>query len=41
MSAFEYAMDLISIIVGLAIAHVLSALGNAVQRIRGMGRPST
>ena len=39
MEAFEYVMVLVSIIVGLAIAHVLSAFGAAVQRIRGIGRP--
>jgi len=37
MSAFEYAMVLISIIVGLGITHILAALGNSVQRIRGYG----
>jgi hypothetical protein len=37
MSTFEYAMVLISIIVGLGIAHILSALGSAVQRLRGFG----
>lgn len=39
MEAFEYVMVLVSIIVGLAIAHVLAAFGSAVQRIRGYGRP--
>ena len=37
MSAFEYAMVLISIIIGLGVTHILSALGNAVHRIRGFG----
>jgi len=39
MSAFEYAMVLISIIVGLGITHILSSLGNAIQRLRGHGPP--
>jgi hypothetical protein len=39
MSTFEYAMVLISIIVGLAITHILSSLGNAVQRLQGHGPP--
>lgn len=39
MSSFEYAMVLVSIIVGLGITHVLSSLGSAVHRIRGHGRP--
>lgn len=30
MSAFEYAMVLISIVVGLGITHILSSLGSAV-----------
>ncbi len=37
MSHFEYAMVLISIIVGLRIIHILSSLGSAVHRIRGHG----
>jgi hypothetical protein len=39
MEAFEYVMVLVSIIVGLAIAHVLAALGAAVHRIRVHGPP--
>lgn len=39
MSAFEYAMVLISIIIGLGITHILSSLGSAVHRLRGHGRP--
>jgi hypothetical protein len=39
MSAFEYAMVLISIVVGLAITHILAGLGSAVQRLRGGGPP--
>lgn len=37
MSHFEYAMVLVSIIVGLGITHILSALGTAVQRLQGHG----
>ncbi|HSM08507.1 MAG TPA: hypothetical protein VLA33_05765 [Gemmatimonadota bacterium] len=39
MEAFEYVMVLVSIIIGLAITHVLAALGTAVHRIRGHGPP--
>jgi len=39
MSSFEYAMVLVSIVVGLGITHVLSGLSSAVIRIRGYGRP--
>lgn len=39
MEAFEYVMVLVSIIIGLAIAHVLSAFGAAVQRLRGHEPP--
>lgn len=39
MEAFEYVMVLVSIIIGLAIAHVLAAVGSAVHRIRGHGPP--
>jgi len=39
MGSFEYAMVLVSIVVGLGITHVLSSLGSAVHRIRGHGRP--
>ncbi len=39
MSAFEYAMVLISIIVGLAMTHILAGLGSAVHRLRGAGPP--
>lgn len=38
MSAFEYAMVLISIVVGLGITHILSSLGAAVHRLRGHGK---
>jgi hypothetical protein len=39
MSPFEYVMVLVSIIVGLAITHVLTALSAAVHRLRGHGSP--
>lgn len=39
MSSFEYAMVLVSIIVGLGLTHILSSLGSAVHRLRGHGRP--
>ena len=38
MSTFEYAMVLISIIIGLGITHILSSLGSAVHRLRHHGR---
>jgi hypothetical protein len=34
MGTFEYVMALVSIVVGLALTHVLSALGTAVHRLR-------
>jgi hypothetical protein len=34
MGSFEYVMALVSIVVGLALTHVLSALGTAVHRLR-------
>jgi hypothetical protein len=37
MSSFEYAMVLISIIVGLGVTHILSALSSAVHRLRHHG----
>ena len=39
MGTFEYVMVLVSIIIGLALTHVLSALGAAVHRLRGHGDP--
>ena len=39
MSTFEYAMVLISIIVGLGVTHMLSSVANAVPRMRGHGPP--
>jgi hypothetical protein len=38
LNTFEYAMVLISIIVGLGITHILSSLGAAVHRLRHHGR---
>ena len=38
MSTFEYAMVLISIIIGLGITHILSSLGSAVHRLQHHGR---
>lgn len=39
MSPFEYVMVLVSIVIGLAITHILTALAGAVHRIRGHGQP--
>lgn len=39
MDAFEYVMVLVSIVIGLAITHVLNALASAVHRLRGHGEP--
>ncbi len=39
MSTFEYVMVLVSIVVALAIAHLLTALGESVRRFRGKGEP--
>ena len=39
MSEFEYVMVLVSIIIGLAITHVLTAFAAAVHRLRGHGDP--
>lgn len=39
MEPFEYVMVLVSIIVGLAITHILAAFGRAVRRLRGHGPP--
>jgi len=36
---FSYVMALVSIVVGLALTHVLGALGSAVHRLRGHGAP--
>ena len=39
MTSFEYVMVLVSIVIALAIAHLLTALGECVRRIRGIGEP--
>jgi hypothetical protein len=39
MGVFEYVMVLVSIVVGLAITHILSATGATVHRLRGHGEP--
>lgn len=39
MTGFEYAMVLVSIIIGLGVTHILASLGTAVQRLRGFGKP--
>lgn len=39
MSSFEYVMVLVSIIVALAIAHLLRAIAASVHRLRGQGEP--
>lgn len=39
MDSFEYVMVLVSIVVGLGVAHLLMALGGAVHRLRGHGPP--
>lgn len=39
MDSFTYVMVLVSIIIGLGITHILSALGDAIHRLRGYGPP--
>ncbi|MCJ7592205.1 MAG: hypothetical protein MUO51_12710 [Woeseiaceae bacterium] len=39
MSAFEYVMVLVSIVIALAIAHVLTAVAEGIHRFRGHGEP--
>ena len=39
MTSFEYVMVLVSIIVALAIAHLLTAVAASVHRYRGQGEP--
>lgn len=39
MSAFEYVMVLVSIVIGLAITHLLVAFSAAIHRLRGHGDP--
>lgn len=37
MGQFEYVMALVSVVVGLGLTHILSALGVAIHRMRGHG----
>ena len=39
MEAFEYVMVLVSIVIGLAVTHLLNALAAGVHRLRGHGPP--
>jgi hypothetical protein len=39
VSAFEYVMVLVSIVIGLAITHLLTAVAAAIHRLRGHGEP--
>ena len=39
MTSFEYVMVLVSIIVALAIAHLLNSIAASVHRLRGHGEP--
>lgn len=39
MSEFEYVMVLVSIVIALAIAHLLTALSEGIHRYRGYGEP--
>ncbi|MFO7587472.1 MAG: hypothetical protein R6X22_05310 [Gemmatimonadota bacterium] len=39
MGAFEYVTVLVSIVIGLAITHLLNALAAGVHRLRGHGEP--
>ncbi len=39
MGSFEYVMVLVSIVIGLGVTHILTALGSAVHRLRGHGPP--
>lgn len=39
MGQFEYVMVLVSIIVALAITHLLTAIAETIHRIRGLGEP--
>jgi hypothetical protein len=41
LDKFEYVMVLVSIIIGLGITHILSAVGMAIHRLRGYGEPIT
>ena len=40
MTSFEYVMVLVSIVIALAIAHLLTALSECVRRMRGKGEPN-
>lgn len=39
MTQFEYVMALVSIVVGLGLTHILSAIGAGIHRLRGHGAP--
>lgn len=39
MDSFEYVMVLVSIVIGLALTHVLTAIAAGVHRLRGHGNP--
>ena len=39
VSPFEYVMVLVSIVIGLAITHILTAISAGVHRLRGHGEP--
>ena len=39
MSAFDYVMTLVSVVVGLGLTHALGAFGATVHRLRGNGPP--
>jgi hypothetical protein len=39
MNPFEHVMVLVSIVVGIGLTHILTALGSAVHRVRGHGAP--
>ena len=39
MNEFEYVMVLVSIVIALAIAHLLTAVAEAIHRFRGHGEP--
>ena len=39
MSQFEFVVAILAVLVGLSITHMLSALGEAIHRLRGQGAP--
>ena len=41
MDTFEYAMVLVSIVVGLGVTHLLAGLGQAINRLQDQERPIT